>query len=128
MGASYFAATNKDSETIRRGQWVAIHPSGSGVWLASAADDTRNAVGMMSADTAPGSANNVITDEVFTMNDWSDVIGADELEGGAIYFLSTVPGQMSTSAPTTIGQVAQELGRAISAIGFDVDTEEAILL
>lgn len=128
MGAGYFAAENKGTETGRRGQLVAIHPSGSGVHLASAADDSRNAVGLWSEDTLVGASQNVVTDEVFTMSDWSNVIGSAQLQGGKTYFLSTVPGRMTTTAPSTTGQVAQQVGRAISATAFEIECREAVLL
>lgn len=128
MGAGYFAAQNKEAFTIRRGQWVAIHPSGSGVVLASAADDTKNAVGQMSEDTAAGASQNVVSDEVFTMPDWSNVIGATQLQGGQVYFLSTVPGRMTTTAPSVNGQVSQQVGRAISPTALELECREAILL
>lgn len=128
MGAGYFAAQNKDTQTILRGQQVAIHPSGSGVILASAVDDTKNSVGCMSDDTAVGATQNVITDEVFTMSDWANVIGSAQLRGGQIYFLSSVPGQITTSAPSTNGQVVQQIGRAVSASALEIECREAVLL
>jgi hypothetical protein len=124
----YFAAENKDIVTIKRGQWVAIHESGSGVVLANADDNTHNAIGMMSADTSVGATQNVVTDEVFTMADWGEVTGATTLHGGANYFLDTRSGRMTTEAPEVTGQVAQYLGRAISTIAFDIETGGAILL
>lgn len=128
LGAGYFAAENKGTETGRRGQAVAIHPSGAGVHLASAADDLRNAVGLWSEDVLVGASQNVVTDEVFTMPDWTNVIGSPQLQGGQTYFLSTVPGRMTTTAPTVNGQVAQQVGRAISATALELECREAILL
>lgn len=124
----YFSAENKDIETIYRGQPVAIHPSGSGVWKASASDDTRNAVGLMSEDTEVGSSNNVTTDDVFTQADWSAVVGATNLQGGEIYFLDVVSGHMTTSPAGVSGEVVQILGRAISNIALDIEIEGAVLL
>jgi hypothetical protein len=126
LGAGYFPAVNRDTTTIFRGQVVAIHPTG--IWRANASDDTRNAVGLMSEDTAVGAQNNVVTDEVFTVSDWTNVIGEETLEPGAIYFLDVVSGKMTTTAPTIPGQVAQQVGRAISSIALDIECEEAILL
>lgn len=128
MGAGYFAAENKGSETGRRGQVVAIHSSGSGVHLASAADDSRNAVGLWAEDVPVGASQNVVTDEVFTMPDWTNVIGSAQLQGGSVYFLSTVPGRLTTTAPSVDGQVAQQVGRAISATALELECREAILL
>jgi hypothetical protein len=124
----YFAAENKDIETIRRGQWVAIHASGSGVVKATAGDNLRNAVGVMSADTSVGATQNVVTDEVFTLSDWSNVTGEVALIGGSSYFLDTLSGHMTINPPTTHNQVAQRLGRAISTTQFDIEVGEAILL
>jgi hypothetical protein len=128
LGAGYFSAQNKELFTIFRGQPVAIHPSGSGVWLANASDDTRNAAGFMSEDTAPGATNNVVTDEVFTQSNWLLVSGQSNLQGGEIYFLDVVSGRMSITSPSIPGQVVQQLGRAISSIALDIECEEAILL
>lgn len=126
MGAGYFSAENQDTTTIFRGQVVAIHPEG--IWRANASDDSRNAVGLMSEDTPPGSRNNVVTDEVFTMEDWTSVIGKPNLDPGEIYFLDVVSGKMSITPPRIPGQVVQQVGRAISSIALDIECEEAILL
>lgn len=128
MGAGYFAAENKGTETGRRGQVVAIHPSGSGVHLASAADNSKNAVGLWSEDVIVGATQNVVSDEVFTMSDWSNVIGSAQLQGGHVYFLSAVPGRMTTMSPSVNGQVAQQVGRAISPTALELECREAILL
>lgn len=124
----YFAAENKDIVTILRGQWVAIHESGSGVVLANAEDNNRNAVGVMGADTFVGATQNVVTDEVFTLADWSNVTGSAVLQGGSVYFLDTRSGYMTTEAPETNGEVAQPLGRAISTTQFDIEIQQAVLL
>ncbi len=126
LGAGYFSAENEDVTTILRGQVVAIHPTG--IWRANASDDTRNAVGLMSENTAVGARNNVVTDEVFTMSDWSAVIGKQNLDPGEIYFLDTVSGRLTVTPPRIPGQVAQQVGRAISSIALDIECEEAILL
>ena len=128
LGVGYFAAENKDIVTILRGQWVAIHPSGSGVVLANATNDQRPAVGMMSQDTSVGATQNVVTDQVFTLSDWSNVTGATTLRGGANYFLDTRSGYMTITAAEILGQVAQRLGRAISSTQFDIEVGEAVLL
>lgn len=128
LGVGYFAAENKDIVTILRGQWVAIHSSGSGVVLANASNNQKPAIGMMSADTNVGATQNVVTDEVFTLTDWGNVAGAAALQGGANYFLDTRSGYMTTTAPAIHNQVAQRVGRAISTTQFDIEVEEAILL
>lgn len=126
LGAGYFSAENADDTTIFRGQVVAVHPEG--FWRANAADDSRNAVGLMSEDTPVGGRNNVVTDEVFTMDDWTEVIGKQNLDPGEIYFLDLVSGKMTITPPSIPGQVAQQVGRAISSIALDIECEEAILL
>lgn len=126
LGAGYFSAENEDTTTILRGQVVAVHPTG--IWRANASDDSRNAVGLMSEDTPVGGRNNVVTDEVFTMEDWSQVIGKQNLDPGEIYFLDVVSGKMSITSPGIPGQVVQQVGRAISSIALDIECEEAILL
>jgi hypothetical protein len=126
LGAGYFPGENHDVTTIFRGQVVAIHPEG--IWRANASDDTKNAVGLMSEDTEVGATQNVVTDEVFTMSDWTQVIGKQNLDPGEIYFLGVVSGRMTTTPPTIPGQVAQQVGRAISSIALDIECEEAILL
>lgn len=126
MGAGYFPGENQDTTTILRGQVVAIHPEG--IQRANASDDTRNAVGLMSEDTEVGATQNVVTDEVFTMSDWTNVIGKQNLDPGEIYFLDVVSGKMALTPPSIPGQVVQQVGRAISSIALDIECEEAILL
>ena len=129
MGASYFPAQNKDIVTIKRGQWVAIHNSGSGVVLANASSTSKPAVGVMSADTVVGATQNVVADEVFTLTDWSEVAGTTNLQGGKVYFLSNlVNGRMTLSPTTIMGQIAQPVGRAISPIILEIEIGQAVLL
>lgn len=111
---STYEAENKGATTILTGQAVAIHSSGTGIVLASAADNSANCVGIAYEDIPAASTGLVQTDGPFTLADWSDVIGSASLAAGGTYRLAVTAGQLTASGAFTSGQVVQLVGRAVA--------------
>jgi hypothetical protein len=50
------------------------------------------------------------------------------LTGGAMYFLSTTAGGVTSTAPSASGNVVQKLGRALSATEINFEPSDPIVL
>lgn len=124
-----YNAENKAGVAIKAGMACAVHSSGVGVVMACAADASANAVGLMQVDTANTFAGDVQTEGLFTLADWTDVIGATTLAAKTTYFLDpSTPGMLTATPPTTAGQVIQIVGTAVSDDTLDLTFETPILL
>ena len=126
--ASYLTAENKDSVSILKGQPVTPHPSGTGIIRASAADNTKNAIGLAFEDVAPGFSVRIITSGPFQMSDWTPVTGTVTLAALAIYYLGTDLGTLVTIPPDVPGAVNQFSARAVAPDILDISIEPAIVL
>lgn len=128
-GSGSYSAENKDGSTISAGMACAVHTSGVGVVKASAADASKIAVGLIRADTASTFAGDVQTEGLFTLADWTAVIGSMALAAKATYFLDPMtPGTLTATPPTTSGQIVQIVGTSVSADTLDLTMETPILL
>lgn len=123
-----YTAENKEGISLSAGMPVAVHSSGVGVVRASAADNQKNAVGLALLGAAPAMAETVQVGGPVTLSDWTAVTGTATLQARAIYYLSTIPGMLTTTPPETPGQVVQQVGMALSATTLGVEIDEAILL
>jgi hypothetical protein len=110
------------------GQPVAIHSSGVGVVLASAANNSKNAIGLATEDIAPTFSGVILVDGPLTLADWTNVIGSVTLATKATYWLSATAGLLTTSAPTTIGQIDQVVGKSVSTDTLEIKISESVLL
>lgn len=126
-----FDAENKDASTIPDGGVCSTHTSGVGVALADASSSSQPACGLALVGAAPTFSVTVQTGGLFTLADWSAVTDAASatLSPHAYYFLSSVnPGNLTTVPPTTVGQVVQRVGRAVSADTLSIEIDDPILL
>lgn len=124
-----YSAENKDAGTIPAGGVCAVHSSGTGVIKACAADDTKSAVGLMQSSTASTVSGTIQTEGLFTLADWTAVIGAATLTALTPYFVDpATPGMLTATPPTTTGQVNQYVGWAVSTTTLDLQIDSPILL
>ncbi len=124
-----FSTTNKDADPILAGQPVTVDPSGSGVFLASAASSAAPACGLAAADASPLAALTVKTSGLVTLADWSAVTGSPALTPRAMYYLDPViAGRITLVPPTTSGQIVQPIGIALTAHILDLAPAAYILL
>lgn len=110
------------SENLSAGDLVNIFSSG-GTSTARKADASngRRAMGfVLSSSTSPNNAT-VYLDGTIT--------GLTSLTPGSIYYLSgSVAGAVVSTAPSTAGQISQEIGPALSATEIDFEPRQPITL
>lgn len=122
-----YTSQNKDTVPLQAGQVVTVHASGTGV-VRAAATPTTGGVGIVTAPAAVGEAPQIQTDGVVSLSDWSAATGTVSLSPRGAYYLDTVQGRLTLTAPTAVGQVVQVIGRAISSTELDLEIGEPILL
>jgi hypothetical protein len=84
------------------------------------------------ASTSAGNTGNVITDGrvSLTTAQWDAVAGTSGgLTFGTVYYLDpTSPGKLTSTAPTTVGQLVVQVGIAVSTTDMDLILSQPILL
>jgi hypothetical protein len=79
------------------------------------------------ATIAAGAAGNVMTDGVLSNADWTTVLGTTALTAGSLYFLDpATAGKITATPPTTAGQYAVSIGRALNTTDLLVKIRSAI--
>lgn len=126
--ADTFGGTNREAVDLPAGTPVSVHPSGLGFLRASAADNSRNAVGLLAADAAAGAATEATLGGVVTLDDWSAVAGAATLSPRAVYFVGVTPGTLTSTPPSAAGNVVQAAGVAVGPYSLDLSVNPPILL
>lgn len=123
--AETFMAENKDTVALVLGDVVAIHPSGTGVLLASADAGSKRAAGLVLIGGAVGVSVTVQTDGVIFLADWTNVIGALTLAAHATYFLASGSGGDMSTLPVAqgSGKILQALGESISPLVFEIEIQ-----
>jgi hypothetical protein len=110
------------SEDIAAGRLVNIFDDGGTAKIrkASAADNTKPAVGFVNEEVLSGMLGTVY----FGGNQITALTG---LAPGATYFLSaTLPGRITTTAPTASGNIQQQIGEATSDITLQFEPQPTI--
>lgn len=115
-GSAFFPTLNA-SESLSAGDFINI--TASFVRRASSNDTTKQAHGFVLAAVASGSAATIYYNGIY-------VTASAGLTVGSRYFLSTA-GQKATTAPTTTGQLSQEIGVAVSTNAMLVNFGPAII-
>lgn len=116
------------NETIAIGQPVYVTGNNT-VNLADADSiNTSHVLGL--AETA-GTANgtmNVLSSGTVNQADWTSVIGSATLTPGAVYYLSTIAGQLTTTPPSGDGNTVVSCGIAITTTKLDIEINEIAVL
>lgn len=73
---------------------------------------------------APGFAVRVVLRGRVSRADWTAIAGTATLTTGAPYWLDTVGGKLTATAPVSDGHVVSRVGRATSPTTLDVQTEQ----
>jgi hypothetical protein len=95
---------------------------------------TSKVVGLVadSPSITNGASGSVATADVLTATtaEWDAVTGGSGgLTFNTIYYLDpTTAGKMTSTAPTTVGQLVVQLGVALSTIDFKINIQQSILL
>jgi hypothetical protein len=85
-------------------------------------------VGLITQAASASDATIVQTDGSVALADWTSVIGTASLTPGSVYFLATADGQMSTTPPTSDGDVVVTMGVAVTTTKFDIEVNEVAVL
>lgn len=90
---------------------------------------TTQVVGLSITDTNAGQTCKYLTEGRIERSDWTDITGVANLSTGVTYFLDqTVAGQITSTAPTTVGDYVVRVGRAVNTTTLDIEIELPILL
>lgn len=106
---SQFNATMTASETLAAGNFVNIHASsGAKIRKANATDDTKRCDAFVAAGITSGASGAVTFPG-------QKLTGLSGLTPGAVYYLDTTGGAITDTAPSSSGNLVQEVGVALSA-------------
>jgi len=94
--------------------------------LAQAIGVKSAAVGFAITAAEPTFTVNYITEGKITLIDWTGISDSALLSPGTVYYLSTVVGQITSTAPTS-GYIVR-VGRATSTVSLDIEIERPIRL
>lgn len=106
-------------ETLTAGDFVYFNGTGE-VLKADATSLAKQAKGYVNANVTNAGTATVFFDDSNT--------GLSGLTINVPYYLSTTPGQITTTAPSTATQIVQRVGFANSATNLRVDIEEPVLI
>lgn len=123
-----YRAQNKDVSQFAAGCPVATHSSGSGIVAASAANSSLPSVGIAAESIATGVTGAMVEGGILTLADWSAIVGTTTLAAKTTYFLSTTPGLLTPTPPTTSGQLLQRVGVSIAPDTLEIAIDDPILL
>jgi len=85
-------------------------------------------IGLAFADVPAAASGQYITEGTITKADWTTVVGTVSLTPGAVYYLDSVAGKLTSTPTTTVGQHVVAVARAASASKLDIEIAEPILL
>lgn len=120
--------TSIAAQNLLQGQPVYADPITGQFKLADATTLAKaTVVGMCANDALTGFSSDANQLNI-SLVDWTNVIGSMLLTQGQIYYLSTTPGMLTTTAPTTVGQCVTRVGVAITTQLFEIFLQAPILL
>lgn len=128
-----FNLTNHEATPVVCGAPVYIDAV-SGFKKAQAnAASTSDVIGLVAAtpSISNGASGSVCVQDVLTLTtvQWDAVTGqTGGLTVGKYYLDPATAGKMTPTAPTTVGQLVVELGRAMSTTDFKVEVKASVLL
>lgn len=118
VGIGADAVTATAGEALSAGDMVYFNGTGQ-VLKADATSITKAARGYVISAVSNAATATVYFDDSNT--------GLSGLTAGSTYYLSATPGAVTTTAPTTSGQIVQEVGFATSATNLRVNIQEPII-
>lgn len=116
------------NETINIGQPVYISAADTANLADADTLNTAHVLGLAISDATVNSAVIVLSEGSVERSDWTVVTGSANLTPGAIYYLSTTAGQMTTTPPTGDGDNVVRCGTAINTTKFDIEVNEVAIL
>jgi hypothetical protein len=121
--SSYTVTAN---ETVAVGQPIYISASDT-VNLADASlSSTANVLGLVSVGASASNTATVLSEGSVNQADWTSVTGTTNLTPGSVYYLSGTTGKMTTTKPTSGGDIIIQLGTAVSTTKFNIEVQEVV--
>jgi hypothetical protein len=115
-------------ETMVAGQPVYV-VSNNTVNLANATVlATANTIGLVCVGGSATDTVTIQTDGAVYLEDWTAIIGATELTPGALYYLDTTDGLLTTDPPIANGNVIVTMGTALNTKTIDIEVNEVASL
>ena len=143
------AITFVDTETISGGR-MALHPpdvtatftsttsKGMAVYVDGAntvdlaqadAESTSLVIGLATEAVSAGGVSTYLTEGQVEQSDWTAVTSSATLVTGATYYLSTATaGGLTTTPPSTDGDIVVRVGTALSTTEMDIEIAQPVLL
>ena len=84
--------------------------------------------GLMASDATALTSGDYVTDGRLEMLDWTAIAGTMDLTPGAIYYLGSTPGTITSTAPTADGYYVVPVGRAQSTTKLDIEIGQPVRL
>ena len=122
--------------TLNAGDAVYIDSAGKLNLASGGATASKYPIGFVRGQTdgttsniAAGSQVEVQTDGIFTISDWTAVLGSSTLSPGTKYYLSSATaGNITATAPSSSNHFIVPIGRAISTTSMYIEVGEPIKL
>jgi hypothetical protein len=116
-------------QNVFKGQPLYIKPSQHLDLAVASSLSTSGVIGLAVMDANTATSVDYISSGLLERQDWTAIVGSTNLSAGAIYYLSpNNAGHLTTTAPTSIGQVVAEVGRAMSNQVLNVEIQPSIVL
>lgn len=116
------------NETIEIG--MPVYVSGNNTVNLADADsiNTSHVLGLAETSGNATDTINVLSSGIVTKADWTSVTGSASLTPGAVYYLSTSAGQLTTTPPSGSGDAIVSCGLAITTTKLDIEINEIAVL
>ena len=111
---------------MSQGMVAAVHSSGTGVAFANATGTGLRAVGIAKESITASTSGEIHTDGPLTMSDWTSVTGSTNLTAMGRYYLDTTDGKLTTTPPSSSGNLVQLVGVAVSPTTLDLQIGRGI--
>lgn len=119
---TFNAATSK-------GQPVYLNSSGVAILGRANAASTSLIAGLAGEDVGASGSGELLASGLITLADWTSIAGTTSLAEESEYFLSpSTAGIITTTKPTTVGQVVASLGRPVNSTTLNILLAQPILL
>jgi len=87
-----------------------------------------NVIGLTLNAVTAGNTGDYITEGTITLTDWNAVTGTTLLTPGAVYYLDSTAGLLTSTPTSVIGEHVVAVARAASTTELDIEIAEPILL
>jgi hypothetical protein len=114
--------------TMSKGQPIYIKPNGHMDLAVNTSMVTSEVAGLLTADVSINHTGSFIKDVSITLTDWTNIIGSINLTNGAIYYLDSIAGKLTTVAPVTSGLFVCQVGQAMSTEILAIEIQPKIYL